>query len=155
MAQASVSKDVRAFLGFCGYYSRFVRNYSAVVAPLVLLTRQSVKWKWGKGQETAFNDLKDALSSSLVLAPPTYSKPWIVDCDSNKDALGVVLSQVGGVGIEHPVYYYSKTFNAAKRNYSTTDCKCLAVVAGMKKFRYLFWEEKSSSGQTTALCNSF
>ena len=128
-------KEVRAFLGFCGYYRRFVRNYSKVAPPLVLLTRQAVKWKWGEYQENAFNDFKDVLSFAPALAPPDNSKPWTVDYDASSDALGAVLSQVCGEGLEHPVYFYSRTFNADERNYSTTDRECLAVVAGMKKFR--------------------
>lgn len=36
-------KEVRAFLGFCGYYRRFVKHFSTVAAPLWLLTRQAVK----------------------------------------------------------------------------------------------------------------
>ena len=44
-------KEVRAFLGFCGYYRRFVKNYSTVAAPCVLLTRQALKWKWRKSRE--------------------------------------------------------------------------------------------------------
>ena len=55
--------------------------------------------------------------------------------DGSNNALSAVLSQVGGDGIEHSVYYYSRTFNTAERNYSTADRECLAVVAGMKKFR--------------------
>ena len=128
-------KEIRAFLGFCGYYRQFVRDYSTVAAPLVLLTRKIVKWKWGKDQDIAFNDLRDALSSAPVLAPPDYSKLWIIDCDASNDAIGAVLSQAGADGIKHPVYYYSRTFNTAKRDYSTTDRECLAVGAGMKKFR--------------------
>ena len=128
-------REIRAFLGFCGYYRRFVRNYSTVAAPLVLLTRKTVKWKWGKDQDIAFNDLKDVLCSAPVLAPLDYSKPWIIDCDASDNALGAILSQAGGYGIEHPMYYYSRTFNTAESNYSTTDRECLAVVAGMKKFR--------------------
>ena len=58
----------------------------------------------------------DVLSSAPVLAPPDYSKLCIVDCDASNDALGSVLSRVGGDGFEHPVYFYSRTFNAAERN---------------------------------------
>ena len=36
---------------------------------------------------------------------------------------------------EHPVYYYSRLLNPAERNYSTTDCECLVVIAAVKKFR--------------------
>ena len=128
-------KEVRAFLGFCGYYRRFVKGYSDIAAPLVLLTRKSEKWRWKKPQVTAFNDLKDALSSAPVLIPPDYQQPWIIDCDASNTAIGAVLSQEGEDGLEHPVYFYSRTLNSAERNYSTTDRECLAVVASMKKFR--------------------
>ena len=33
------------------------------------------------------------------------------------------------------MYYYSRLLNSAKRNYSTTDRECLAVIAAVKKFR--------------------
>lgn len=33
-------KSLRAFLGFCGYYWRFIKNYSAIVPPLTELTKR-------------------------------------------------------------------------------------------------------------------
>ena len=33
------------------------------------------------------------------------------------------------------MYYYSRLLNSAKRNYSTTDRECLAVIVAVKKFR--------------------
>lgn len=32
-------KSLRSFLGFCGYYCRFIANYSAIVRPLTELTK--------------------------------------------------------------------------------------------------------------------
>lgn len=33
-------KSLRSFLGFCGYYWRFIENYSAIVRPLTELTKE-------------------------------------------------------------------------------------------------------------------
>lgn len=32
-------KTLRSFLGFCGYYRRFIHNYSSIVRPLTDLTK--------------------------------------------------------------------------------------------------------------------
>ena len=42
--------DVRAFLGFTRYYRYFIRNYSAIVRPLLALTRKSMTFHWGKAE---------------------------------------------------------------------------------------------------------
>jgi hypothetical protein len=38
--------DVRIFLGMCGFYQRFVQNYSSLVAPLTDLLKKTVEWHW-------------------------------------------------------------------------------------------------------------
>ncbi len=42
-------KSLRSFLGFCGYYRRFILNYSSIVCPLTKLTKgyppAQKKWK--------------------------------------------------------------------------------------------------------------
>ena len=38
---------VRQFVGFVGYYRRFVRNFAELADPLVALTRKGVTFVWG------------------------------------------------------------------------------------------------------------
>lgn len=128
-------KDVRAFLGLCGYYRRFVAGYARLSEPLVRLTRKASEWVWGDEQEDAFKTLKGRLTTAPILQTPNYDTPWIVDCDASNTAVGAVLSQEDGDNAEHPVYFYSRLLTQAERNYSTTDRECLAVVAAAKKFR--------------------
>ena len=129
-------KGIRSFLGLTGYYRRFIPEYAHLSQPLTMLTRKNTKWQWGKEQEGAFEGLKTALSEAPVLRPPQWGKPWIIDCDASNTAVGAVLSQEEpDTKEEHPVYYYSRLLNSAERNYSTTDRKCLAVIAAVKKFR--------------------
>ena len=40
-------KAVRALLGFCNFYCKFIPNFSNLVAPLTVLTRKAVAWTWG------------------------------------------------------------------------------------------------------------
>ena len=66
--------ELRSFLGVCGYVSKFIPNYAELVEPLWRLTRQSVRWTWGKEQVKSFEELKRALSDEPVLA----CLSWIV-----------------------------------------------------------------------------
>ena len=101
-----------------------------------MLTQKNTKWQWSKEQENAFEGLKSALSKAPVLRPPQWGKPWIIDCDASNTAVGALLSQEEpDTKEEHPVYYYSRLLNPTERNYSTTDCECLAIIAVVKKFR--------------------
>ncbi|CAN0522325.1 unnamed protein product, partial [Ectocarpus sp. 12 AP-2014] len=65
-------KDLRSVLGMANFVRRFVKDYSDLTAPLVELTRKSFvkcasfKKAWGREQDTAFQNLKDALSSAPV-----------------------------------------------------------------------------------------
>jgi hypothetical protein len=50
-----VSK-LRAFLGLCNYYRKFVKTFSAIVKPLTMLIRNDQPWIWGDKQEAAFSN---------------------------------------------------------------------------------------------------
>ena len=60
--------DVRSFLGLVNYCSCFIRDYSTLTAPLRDLMKKHTKWKWTTEHQDAFDKLKDALTSSEVLA---------------------------------------------------------------------------------------
>ena len=55
-------------------------------------------------------------------------------CDASDLAIGAVLGQRED-GKPHGVYYASKTFNEAQRNYTPTEKELLAVVYTLDKFR--------------------
>ena len=126
-------KDVRAFLGICNYYRRFVRDFAKKASPLVRLTRKDVKFDWNSQCQTAFETLKSALASDLVLAFPDFSKEFILQTDASLEGIGMVLSQVTD-GKERPLAFAGRDLTPAERNYSATERECLAVVEGIKKF---------------------
>lgn len=60
-------KKLQQFLGFVNFYRRFIRNYSAIAAPLTQLTSISEPFIWNIKADSAFKKLKEL----FVSAPTT------------------------------------------------------------------------------------
>ena len=132
---------VREFLGFTGYYRRFVPDYSTVVQPLVRLLGKDCKFKWTDACQDAFKALRALLIKAPVLAFPKEDLPYIVDTDASDYGIGGVLSQCIE-GTEHVIAYYSKSLNPAQQKYCTTRRELLAVVATLDHFNGYVWGPK-------------
>ena len=134
----STIKGVREFLGFTGYYRRFVPDYSTVAQPLVHLLGKDCKFKWTDACQDAFKALRALLIKAPVLAFPKEDLPYIVDTDAIGYGIGGVLSQCIE-GTEHVIAYYSKSLNPAQQKYCTTRRELLAVVATLDHFKGYVW----------------
>jgi hypothetical protein len=60
-------RDVRAFLGFTGFYRYFVPNYSKIARPLIELRQKAVPFHWEEHQVKAFETLKTLMCTRPVL----------------------------------------------------------------------------------------
>ena len=58
-----------------GFYRRFVNNFSHIAAPLTNITGAKATWRWSEVEAKAFADLKQALTTTPVLATPDWT-PW-------------------------------------------------------------------------------
>uniref|UniRef100_A0A1S4A158 Uncharacterized mitochondrial protein AtMg00860-like n=1 Tax=Nicotiana tabacum TaxID=4097 RepID=A0A1S4A158_TOBAC len=126
-------KDIhalRAFLGLCNFYRRFVKDYSLIAVPLTELLKKVMPWEWGPKRAEAFNVFKAAMSSSPVLALPNLDKPFEVQTDASNYALGGVLLQEG-----YPVAYESRKLKDAERRYTAHEKELLAE----EIYEGLFW----------------
>jgi hypothetical protein len=65
---------------------------------------------------------------------PNWNLPFELMCDASDFAVGVVLGQKDGSHF-HPIYFASKTLNAAQQNYTVTKKELVAVVFAFDKFR--------------------
>ena len=103
-------KQVRAFLGLCGYYHRFIPSFSTVAKSWPELTRKNKEnvVKWNEACEQSFNLLNEALTSKPVLTTPDWTRKFILQTDASTMGLGYVLSQKDQDKEEHPVAYGSK-----------------------------------------------
>lgn len=128
-------KELQSVLGAFNYYSRFIKDYSVKVAPLLRLTRKNVKFEWSNECEEAFARLKQDLCSAPVLKCPQYDKPYIIHTDASDDGLGVVLSQLYDDGFEHPIAYASHIFSDRERKWHSTEKEAAAIAYAFDKFR--------------------
>ena len=86
--------QVRQFVGFIGYYRRFIQNFAGLSEPLVALTRKGVTFAWTNEQQVAFDTLKACLLQAPILGFPTEEGRFVLDTDANLFAAGGVLNQL-------------------------------------------------------------
>lgn len=126
---------VRAFLGLCSYYRRFVYKYAFISQPLHRLTQKQVPFEWTDECATAFQTLKDALTSPPIMAFPNFDQPFILSTDASNYAVGAVLSQTQN-GLERVVAYASHVLTRTERRWSTYDKELWAIVWAVRHFRH-------------------
>ena len=71
-------KQVQQFLGLCGYYRRFVKDFANIAAPWYGLLKKDVIWEINEACELAFNELKLRLVKYPILRQPNFKFPLIV-----------------------------------------------------------------------------
>ena len=87
--------EVRSFLGFVGFYRKFINNHSKIVAPMSDLTKtkDGVKFTWTAEAQESFEQMKAALCAAPVLTLPEPKYPYVVTTDASGFAIGACLSQ--------------------------------------------------------------
>jgi len=129
--------DVQAFLGFVNFYRRFIWDFSAKARPLFDLTRSEQVWTWSGREQTAFEDLKMAVTTAPVLMSPQDSEPFRVEADSSDFTTGAVLSQQSTTdGKWHPIAFYSKSLSSVERNYEIHNKEMLAIICALEEWRH-------------------
>lgn len=141
-------KTLQSFLGFCGYYRRFIANYSAIVKPLTDLTKgylptqrnkkataQTASYfkrpepfgeRWTPECTAAFQKIIHCLTHAPVLAYTDPAKPYILHVDASFEGLGAVLNQEYSDGLR-PVAFASRKLRNSERNYPAHQLEFLAL----------------------------
>ncbi|GBG85178.1 hypothetical protein CBR_g39743 [Chara braunii] len=104
--------DVRSFLGTCGFWRSFVKDFATKTEHLNKLVRQDQEWVWGEDQEEAVGKMKrEFKEGGLVLGAPNYEvteeRPFVIETDAGPTALGGVLIQADTEGKERPLRFES------------------------------------------------
>ena len=133
--------QLRSFLGAANVYRRFIKDYSKVARPLTAMLRKDAAPNWDDptaSECSAFEELKERLTSPPVLVLPKGDRPFMIDTDASTYQVGAVLLQQqdeANPSVWSPVGYWYKTLNDAERNYFATERECFAVVWAITTLR--------------------
>ena len=113
-------KQLRIVLGHTGYYRKFIKCYAKITAPMEKLLKKDVKFLWNEECQKILDILKEKMVTAPILVFPYWTKPFHVHVDASGIALGIILTQPGEGGIEHPIAYSNRKLSTMKKNYTTT-----------------------------------
>jgi hypothetical protein len=99
-------------------------------------SKRIVPWNWEGPQIHAFNALKDLVSSPPCLLMPDLDKPFVIHVDASGYAVGAVLQQDQGQGLQ-PVAFESRKLQPPERNLAPYDRELLALVHALLKWKHL------------------
>jgi hypothetical protein len=100
----------------------FIWNFAHQAHHLVKLTCKGAQWEFDPLQETAMDNLKQALLTSLALQPINYKSdaPGILSIDTSHIAIGFILSQcdLDNVKLRYHAHFRSITLNKQESQFS-------------------------------------
>jgi hypothetical protein len=74
--------------------------------------------------------MKEVMGTCPVLALLDFTLPFVLECDTSGEGIGVVLMQGG-----HPIVFESQNLSQPERLYSIYDKEMLAIMHALTKFR--------------------
>eukprot|EP01018_Ginkgo_biloba_P015294 Gb_10780 [translate_table: standard] len=122
-------KCLRGFLGLTRYYRKFVKGYSQIAAPLTDLLKKEA-FGWNEHANQAFENLKKAMTSTLVLATPDFCKTFVIECDASGTGIGAVLMEEG-----RPLAFESRKLTKRDQTKSTYEKEMLAILHAVREWR--------------------
>src|SRR5260370_23793853 len=109
-------------------------DYSETTLPLNYLCKKSTTWHFGVEEAKAFQNLKKAFGSALVLAHWAPDLPMMVETDTSDCAIAGILSVTTEDGEIWPVAFYSCMLQSAKWNYDMHNKELLAIYEAFKSW---------------------
>ena len=125
--------ELRSFLGFAQYFSKFIPHFSTIADSLYELSNAD-NFEWLPIHDSSFCFLLKALTDDSVLGSFKPGADSTLTVDASEVGLGAVLEQFG-----KPILYIARRLSKSERGYSQTQKEALAIHWAVKRLhKYLF-----------------
>ena len=122
------------------YCAKFIPNFIDLTKPLRALTTKNALFKWTDGHEQAFLEIKQALTSDIVMSYFNKNKCTEIITDAFPYGVSAILTQTTpGKNDRKVVSYVSRSLTEVERRYSQTEREALAIVWAIERLHiYLY-----------------
>ena len=129
-------KKVQVLTSILVALNRFISKFADRCRPFYQLLKKWKGFQWTEECEKAFQDLKKYLVQAPILLAPEINEDLFMYLLVSKHAVSVVLLR--DQGIQHPIYYISKTLVDAETRYLPLEKLVLALVHATRKLPHYF-----------------
>ena len=136
--------ELQSFMGFCNYYSGYVRMYADLSGPLHKMLQvgnfdgrkgSKKQLAWTTGANEAFDKLKERLLGQLGLFLVDPDKGFVLRTDASDYAVGAALEQVRCDGTHVPVAFWSPVLAEGQRGtWTAREKETYAIVCTLRKW---------------------
>ena len=130
--------QLKSFLGFTGFYRRFIKGYAEVAKPLTEKTRGGPKRQWepmNDSEIAAFEAILQSLTERVLLHYVIPGQPFYLVTDASDYAIGGILEhRLKGEKEPLPLAFASKTLEDSRTRYCATKKELYAIVYFMRYF---------------------
>lgn len=106
-----------------------MKSYGSISSPLTKLFKMNEHFVWYPWVQSAFESLKTAMISPLVLALPNINETFVIETEALGHGLGAILSQNG-----HPLAFAGKALSPLERQLFVYERELLAFVFAVKQW---------------------
>lgn len=136
-------KQVRSVLGVFQFYRKMIEGFAVIAKPLSHLLCKDVPFIWSNDCQTAFDQLKDLLTSNPICGLPDYSivdqRPFIIITDASYGSAGYHWMQTQltpeGKLIDRTLGYGGISFTGSLLNHSINFKEMYSVLFALNKLK--------------------
>ncbi|MBW0569450.1 hypothetical protein O181_109165 [Austropuccinia psidii MF-1] len=119
-----------------GYYRKHIKDFASIARPLYKLCDKDTGFEMTVDRVTAFESLREALTTAPLLLMPDFKLPLKLYIDASGDGLGAALHQVQIITdkpVEGPICFISRQIKPTEARYGASQMECLCLFWALER----------------------